>query len=344
MKLFSNGIKLAQAKRATHRVPRRAISRHAMAIIAFVIFSVSTSYVPETIVVAESPHRERNNLVCMPVYIDGNSFRFALDTGAAIHGIDEEILRLLGSSVGAVTLKTDTGDLGAALFTIPTLHIADRPSAVTYAAAIDTQRLELSTGQKLDGVLAAHALYLGPIAIFRGRVAVFWDDEAEFFPDDELHLSLDRFGCIYTGDFSAGEFQEFVLIDTGFTGGIRLSTPLFEGLIIAGQINVVGTEAYATAHGEAEARSGILRSLRLGRFQLYNVPVREGKSSAIGLEVLANFDALIDVQAQRMLIRNANSNWTMGETVVQATGTPMPQHRPPGESGNSMLGDSELSK
>jgi hypothetical protein len=261
----------------------------------------------------------------LPVKVGNATLSFVLDTGASTHAARPQHLDEIGQRVGKSHVESSSGVSSEEFYRTSSLMVAGAISPSAYAIALDDQREEhrrILNGfdAGVDGILGCPILYMGAWRIEFGesaRIIGSSGDSISFV--DNLYLSLDRFGRAYTRDVEIGGFSQFMLFDTGFSGGVKLNTPFFDGLLTGGMLKLTGTADMGTINGIRKVRHGVLRTMKFGVFELRDVPVQESGSNAIGMQFLRNIDFVIDINEQDFKILRARPRWTLDGRSVEAT-------------------------
>jgi len=297
------------------------VSTHVFAIVSFLL-GFSSSLLQEghaeklgrQIWNARFPIDSCGGLSVLPVIINGQRGRFAVDTGCTWHLADESLRGCL-SRIRAVP-EQPTPEVGGRAVSI---HLPARIQIGThffgdFAAVVCTDLSAFRTpdDEPISGILGS--------SFFKRRV-VQWDfDHGLFycFPKwvtpssswgSSFPVYLDQHGCPLVKELMVGGVTESFLIDTGETStSLAVHRWLFDALIRNGDLHVMraGMEVN-TLRGTMTRRIGRLREVTWGDFRHTDIMVTEGDRNVIGLPYLLRYCVTLDMPRQKVYLRKGAS-------------------------------------
>lgn len=260
---------------------------------------LGTRAVCESLNAFESNRKERfqaeyGEFVLAPVEVFGKSYSFALNTGATTTLLDNSLRDQLGAPLGKVVLKTSAGVQTLDKHHAPPLKVGDSEfQSKGEMVCTDLTAISLAMGIPIHGMLGMDFL--------KSRILHINCDDgtAELLVDkneEPGHIERIRFenNCPRISLWLPDEGFISCLIDTGKSNVLSLEPKLYDALVTKGHI-VPRSNGLTAAIGQAvRIERGILRSIKLGPYPLFNVSVVKSTQNAVGMLFLSKFDSTLD--------------------------------------------------
>ena len=274
-------------------------------------------------------------LILLPVRLEGQDYKFMLDTGACRSAFDIRFADELGKPKGLRTLLTAAGPKRVQIYDWPDATLAGQPIRTGHSVAcMDFAAIRQAVGEQIDGVIGMDVLrncrmlldfergkirfvesLPTPVASLGARVPV------DFSPD----------GTPMILGFVADDSSERFLIDTGAHGN-SLRSQIFDELVEQNRISLSISFTSVTAGGEMQGSRGRLLRLSIGPINQDRLRMARLGLSTLGLRYLSRFDVAFDFPDHAIYLRKGTHflkpepqatsgmalNWVDGKVLVMS--------------------------
>ncbi len=249
---------------------------------------------------------KEGRLILIPVELDGQVYRFLLDTGACRSGFDTSLRDALGEQQGTQWLQTPAGrkrvptyDWPEATFKGQSLK-RDRP-----VICLDFADLRQGSSEQIVGVIGMDVMRDCRLQINfdRGQARFLKSLPArreELGVRIPIEFSVD--GAPHVVGVIAENVSERFLIDTGAQGN-SLRSELFDQLLEQNLVEMGGAFTNATVGGEVQGNRGRLLKLSVGSDTQERLRVARINLSSLGLRYLSRFQVTFDFPGSAVYLR-----------------------------------------
>lgn len=248
--------------------------------------------------------------ITVPVKVNGEFFRFTIDTGSELTIWDKSIAARLGRRTGRGSVLGALGTFDVAVYEVPRAEVSSpKMRTPTTVGAIDLTNFNASAETTVHGIFGMDFLknYIVQFDFDDGRLRFLSslpvDDIGPEIPlvangDNSPWIELDLF---------TGNRQNF-LIDTGSNSGICVPRDEFDAAVMAGRIQSITESTHMSISGQrAESSIGIAGSLRLGPFVDRGVSIssreRSRVANRLGLGCLSRYLVTLDFMNGRIFLK-----------------------------------------
>jgi predicted aspartyl protease len=234
----------------------------------------------------EVPFEFVHNQIVVDVKINGKGpFKMLLDTDTDPSAIDLEAARELGLDVGQKGYQTTGGGTDANVSHLTTLNLVEVGNASAQkvvAAALDLSKLAKQMGGPIRGVLGYSFLKDRIMQIDYANTKVRFFSASPYPRIDltpntvniiALPFRRDDGEVIVDSVFINNEKMRATL-DTGSSHSFSLTPEAIAILGLNEQVAAASADKSVGYNGEYETRSGVLKSVRLGRYSAESVPAQ----------------------------------------------------------------------
>lgn len=255
---------------------------------------------------AECATGKDGRLLEVPVRIAGTDFNFVLDTGSSVTCIDQQLIKIVGPSIGQETLQLHGGNLVVEKYRCPAatwcgLELQHHANLV----ATDLTNLRKASGRRIDGIIGTDVMqhYVISIDFDAGKLQVLspgkvppkgWGERIDMTKDTGslpvISLQLDEF------------VSDGFLIDTGASTS-TLHPTVCKDLAASGQFSFFRQNNWvSTAAGTTRSRSGRLMEFRLGSCNASSLRFDSSDCSSLGLNALSRFRLILDFPGRAIYV------------------------------------------
>ena len=260
-----------------------------------------------------------NNLVILPVRIQGKSYRFLFDTGAPFcisHHIQNESYNKVVSK-GHV-IDSDKNRKKVEWVSVDSIYLGDIAFINHTAFVTDFEANPILKCLQIDGIIGSNIIRQANWTLdqVNHSISFFSSDKLMDCPScTEISFNTDHQYNVFI-DIEIGKaVVRNLLVDYGASGSLSLSNDLFNTLKdhdVLGKIIVeTGTRQTGVLGLETPVnrQRSILYSFQFAGKNLQRVVLKEGNTNAVGNSLLSNYTVTIDWKNQKLLLRgNEKSN------------------------------------
>ena len=259
-----------------------------------------------------SPREDR---VYLPVTVDGQTMTAIFDSGATTSAIDAGTLTLLGhTATGSFPTPGENGVGAAGVASGVDVSIGGLTLHGLTVASMDIASLRAKSGEPWDVILGDEVFYETIVDLDLPHQRVAFHDPAGWQPPPgALMVPLARDGDDRLVPLSLdGGPPELFVLDTGFTGNMRISPALArrQGLL-SGQVSQPVT--IGAIGGSATGMIADVKQVALGRFSFTEVPAlfsdtwpsssyTDRVGGLLGLGLLSQFRVIVDWPQDRLYL------------------------------------------
>ena len=230
---------------------------------------------------------------------------FAFHANAALSCFDETLQPRLGDPISETTMHGPQGDVKLPLYRTPEISLGRTRLPGHRAACRELNTLSEVLGQPVTGVLGIEAMepfvveldLVGKRLRLRAHVPARIVEQSECF-----ELRRTNRGWVVMGEVADGEPVEFSF-NTGTSGGITLSPPIFDRLRTSGAVTDCVGLLYQSTGGRIVSQEGLLRRIALGRFKHVDLSVARSDTCGLGCQYLRRYILVFDFPRKRLYLR-----------------------------------------
>lgn len=275
----------------------------------------------------EFPLPVYNDLIVVPVTINGSNHLCAIDSGATTCLFHTSLRKQLGKPLGIVTTIAANGErIQMESFPTPELRIGgikitladtadvreaeDQPNTIRHndrVVCFDMTSIQEDLARDVEGIIGMPLFRESVIQLdfdgLRLKVLPASTPRSDAW-GRALDVSFTRSNLPTIDIELPGGIKETCIIDTGYDGTISLESRLFSNLVEKTMIRLGEDTEFAQLAGITRSRTGQLSKVNLGGITTFDRQVDDGGAkSRIGLKYLRQFRVTLDCGRQHIYLK-----------------------------------------